>query len=280
MFSFFRKSPPPAAAPAPERPASGGGEAAPTGTGDAAGAQPPRSARDWLNADVGELFFGKKPVEPPATPPATPDASAAAAAVAVARAQGAADVVSGEPTSSGADRSGWMAKLKTGLQRTGGAIAGAFIGAEIGDDALRRPRGRAAPGRRRRRCDRLSARRPAAAHHPRSRARSGRGAAPAGALHRGAARAARAPARDRRADADGDHGRRRQRRRQDDERRQARAPPGRLGPEGPARRRRHLSRRRARATAGMGRTRRRDRGRRRRPAGSRSSARKAAIRPA
>jgi fused signal recognition particle receptor len=129
MFSFFRKSPPPAAAPAPERPASGGGEAAPTGTGDAAGAQRPRSARDWLNADVGELFFGKKSVEPPTTPPATPDASAAA----VAPAQGAADVVSGEPTSSSADRAGWMAKLKTGLQRTGGAIAGAFIGAEISD---------------------------------------------------------------------------------------------------------------------------------------------------
>jgi fused signal recognition particle receptor len=125
MFSFFRKSPPPAAAPAPERPATSAGEAASTGPGDAA-AQRPRSAREWLNADVGELFFGKKPVEPPATPP---DASAAAAAAA----QAAADVVSGEPTSGGADRAGWLAKLKTGLQRTGGAIAGAFIGAEISD---------------------------------------------------------------------------------------------------------------------------------------------------
>jgi fused signal recognition particle receptor len=85
-----------------------------------------RGKLDWLNADVGELFFGKKPVEPPATPP---DASAAAAAAA----QAAADVVSGEPTSGGADRAGWLAKLKTGLQRTGGAIAGAFIGAEISD---------------------------------------------------------------------------------------------------------------------------------------------------
>ncbi len=34
----------------------------------------------------------------------------------------------------GVDRTGWMEKLKTGLQRTGGAIAGAFIGAEIGDE--------------------------------------------------------------------------------------------------------------------------------------------------
>jgi len=33
-----------------------------------------------------------------------------------------------------ADRAGWMTKLRSGLQRTGGAIAGAFIGAEIGDE--------------------------------------------------------------------------------------------------------------------------------------------------
>jgi fused signal recognition particle receptor len=32
-----------------------------------------------------------------------------------------------------AERAGWLAKLKTGLQRTGSTIASAFVGAEIGD---------------------------------------------------------------------------------------------------------------------------------------------------
>jgi fused signal recognition particle receptor len=39
------------------------------------------------------------------------------------------------PAETTTERAGWLTKLKSGLQRTGGAIAGAFIGAEI-DDSL------------------------------------------------------------------------------------------------------------------------------------------------
>jgi fused signal recognition particle receptor len=130
MFSFFRKSPPPAAAPAPGAPAAATDASAATASGDAA-AQRPRSARDWLNADVGELFFGKKPAEP--APVSSVAAATVVASPATAAAPAAAEVASAEPASD-ADRAGWMAKLKSGLQRTGGAIAGAFIGAEIGDE--------------------------------------------------------------------------------------------------------------------------------------------------
>ena len=121
MFSFFRKSPPPAAAPAPGAPAAATDESGSPAAGDAA-AQRPRSARDWLNADVGELFFGKKPAEP-----------APVSSVEVAPVAAVASPTTAEPASD-ADRAGWMAKLKSGLQRTGGAIAGAFVGAEIGDE--------------------------------------------------------------------------------------------------------------------------------------------------
>jgi fused signal recognition particle receptor len=121
MFSFFRKSSPAVAKPEPAG-ESGAVPADPSAALPAgpagAGVERPRGALDWLNADVGELFFGKKPAEtaraeaPPAQAgEATPSAPPAAS-----------------------DRVDWMAKLKTGLQRTGGAIAGAFIGAEIGDE--------------------------------------------------------------------------------------------------------------------------------------------------
>ena len=65
--------------------------------------------------------------------------------------------------------------------------------------------------------------------------------------------AAGASAADRRAHTDRDHGRRRQRRRQDDDDRQAHAPPRAGGLQGPAGRRRHLSRRGARTARGLGR---------------------------
>jgi len=139
MFSFFRKSPPPATPPEPERPPAASGETASTAAGDAA-AQRPRSARDWLQADVGELLFGKKPAAAVPTAPIAPghappaSATTPAATVAVpAQAPAAAEALAAEPASE-SDRSGWMAKLKSGLQRTGGALAGAFVGAEIGDE--------------------------------------------------------------------------------------------------------------------------------------------------
>ena len=107
MFRFFRPKPPPAA---PTTPAAD--------SIDSDGR--PRTALEWLNADVGELFFGKKP---PPQPQERDDAAIVDAAV-----------VADEGAGSDDDRSGWLAKLKSGLQRTGSTLAGAFIGAEIGDE--------------------------------------------------------------------------------------------------------------------------------------------------
>jgi len=153
MFSFFKKKP--ASAPSPDRAA----DSRPQSTGEAeapASAERQRGKLDWLNADVGELFFGKKAAAPAPAPTAVPEATVeplpkqaasvpsrpapavpaqappsvppvAPAVVSPASAPAPVD----EPA---ADRAGWMTKLKSGLQRTGGAIAGAFIGAEIGDE--------------------------------------------------------------------------------------------------------------------------------------------------
>jgi len=138
MFSFFKKKPAPAPSPdrAADAPSAPAVEAAtPTAT------ERERGKLDWLNADVGELFFGKKaaapapgaavpaPVEqsPPVPSPGPSEVASNTPAAVPAQDAAAAD----EPA---ADRSGWMTKLKSGLQRTGGAIAGAFIGAEIGDE--------------------------------------------------------------------------------------------------------------------------------------------------
>jgi len=150
MFSFFKKKQAPA--PSPDRPA----EVPSPSAAEPALPAPSESQRgklDWLNTDVGELFFGKKPTpsapsapavtttpgSPPATaapPPsgatAVPALGAPPAPATVATSPVAAPVADVEQAA--ADRSGWMAKLKSGLQRTGGAIAGAFIGAEIGDE--------------------------------------------------------------------------------------------------------------------------------------------------
>jgi fused signal recognition particle receptor len=101
MFRFFRPKPP---------------DAEPIDAAD--DRQPrPRTALEWLNADVGELFLGKKPAAKPAPDPAPEPAT----------------VVPSHDGEADDDRSGWLAKLKSGLQRTGSTLAGAFIGAEIGD---------------------------------------------------------------------------------------------------------------------------------------------------
>jgi len=77
MFSFFKKKPVPAPVPAPTAAASSEGPAtAPTGADaqdasaqSAPSGERPRSKLDWLHADVGELFFGKKAAPPAPAPP-------------------------------------------------------------------------------------------------------------------------------------------------------------------------------------------------------------------
>jgi fused signal recognition particle receptor len=150
MFSFFKKKQAPA--PSPDRPA----EVPSPSAAEPALPAPSESQRgklDWLNTDVGELFFGKKPTPSapsapavtttPGSPPATaaPPPSGATAVPALGAPPAPATVATwpvaapvADVEQAAADRSGWMAKLKSGLQRTGGAIAGAFIGAEIGDE--------------------------------------------------------------------------------------------------------------------------------------------------
>jgi len=142
MFSFFKKKPPsaaPAAAPGQTtEPSSASGDNTLADPSQARGGERPRGALGWLNSDVGELFFGKKPAEAPAT-----DAPAAAAPAAPASAPTPASPSLEPPRPSdaqgapeqeegGRERAGWLAKLKGGLQRTGSTIASAFVGAEIG----------------------------------------------------------------------------------------------------------------------------------------------------
>ena len=111
MFSFFKKK-----------------------TADTeASAERPRTALEWLNADVGELLFGKKADMPAATEtsdagvPETPtvetplDAGAPTPVVEVAAAA--------EPKQE--DRRDWLARLRTGLRRTGSSLADVFVGASI-----------------------------------------------------------------------------------------------------------------------------------------------------
>ena len=175
------------------------------------------------------------------------------------------------------ERSGWLAKLKSGLRKTGSSIAGAFVGAEI-DDALYEDLEAAllmadagVDG------DRAPARRPAGARQARPCRRD-----PAAVRGLLADCIADLLAPLERPLVIGEHaptvimvvgvngaGKTTSIGKLD-------APPARRRPEGAAGRRRHLSRRGARAAPGLGRARRRPRQRRR----SRSSARKAAIRPA
>ena len=117
MFSFFRKKPAAGAAGTAEvAPPVAAAEAGEAGAGSSG--ERPRTAMEWLNADVGELFFGKKP-----SSPEVPIADVAIPSVPVS--------TPGEDGTS--DRADWVSKLKGGLRRTGSVIADAFIGAEIND---------------------------------------------------------------------------------------------------------------------------------------------------
>ena len=135
MFSFFRKKPP-----APEAPlaAPQAGRVATPAAGDAAAAQTTgerqRSALEWLNTDIGELFFARKPAQESSAAedevggePGEPESGD----VALAAAPGVAPL--GEAARE--DRSEWLLKLRNGLRKTGSTIAQAFVGATI-DDAM------------------------------------------------------------------------------------------------------------------------------------------------
>jgi len=132
MFSFFKKRPPsgaPAAAPA-----TAVSTAADAAGGAATPGERPRGALDWLNADVGELLFGKRPDDAVAAADATPATAPSPIATAPPTAPPsppAATAADGEPEG---ERSGWLAKLKSGLQRTGSTIASAFVAAEIDEE--------------------------------------------------------------------------------------------------------------------------------------------------
>ncbi|MEO7056234.1 MAG: signal recognition particle-docking protein FtsY [Caldimonas sp.] len=113
MFSFFRK-----------KPARDAAAEVPSETLPAAATERPRTTMEWLNADVGELFFGKK----------VPRAGEGVGVEEVVEVEDLATVApASEADAVAEDRAGWVAKLKSGLQRTGGAIADAFVGAEIND---------------------------------------------------------------------------------------------------------------------------------------------------
>jgi fused signal recognition particle receptor len=104
MFSFFKKKPASESELPNER---------------------PRTAREWLNADVGELFLGKK-AEAPAAPNVGERPS-------VSIAEKVATPPEQSPTAQATeeDRRDWLARLRTGLRRTGSSLADVFVGATI-----------------------------------------------------------------------------------------------------------------------------------------------------
>ena len=141
MFSFFRKKPPAAEASvaAPETgtvatPAPGGAVPAET-TGERQ-----RSALEWLNTDIGELFFGKKPAQQlPAGEGEGGEGDGEFGAGVSSPVSGTVSLAAapGVPLDEAAreDRSEWLLKLRNGLRKTGSTIAQAFVGATI-DDAM------------------------------------------------------------------------------------------------------------------------------------------------
>jgi fused signal recognition particle receptor len=127
MFSFFRKKPADAPEAAP-RAAPPSAEAAPA---PSAGGRP-RTALEWLNADVGELLFGKKPADAAPGNATVVEPASALAAPAATAAPAVSTAVEAPPTE---DRKDWLAKLRTGLRKTGSNIAQALVGATI-DEAM------------------------------------------------------------------------------------------------------------------------------------------------
>jgi fused signal recognition particle receptor len=101
MFSFFKKK---------------------TAETDVSGERP-RTALEWLNADVGDLFFGKKP-DAPVLPGAIEQPVQA-------RSDTPAPTPGLPADSAEEDRRDWLDRLRTGLRRTGSSIAEALVGATI-----------------------------------------------------------------------------------------------------------------------------------------------------
>ena len=126
MFSFFRKK--------PADPPDAESRAAPTSAEPApvpSVVGRPRTALEWLNADVGELLFGKKPADasPADAAVAEPSTSAPLSPSVPLAKTPETETVPAE------DRKDWLAKLRTGLRKTGSSIAQALVGATI-DDAM------------------------------------------------------------------------------------------------------------------------------------------------
>ncbi|MEO8080789.1 MAG: signal recognition particle-docking protein FtsY [Caldimonas sp.] len=164
MFTFFRKKPPPddASQVASTTTTIEARKEAGTGTPPVSPPAPtrPRTALEWLNTDVSELFARRPRSAPGGDAPSAPEGAPAPPAVApppsvpstpLAGSTQARDVAPPQPPSesravpappahlavsatSAPSRADWVARLRTGLRRTGSSIAQAFVGATIGDE--------------------------------------------------------------------------------------------------------------------------------------------------
>jgi fused signal recognition particle receptor len=153
MFSFFKKKPPAESSPAPTTDSQ-----SPSQPADAAAPADASPARSWRE----KLGFGAPPAASPApeagaaapsspspldagpsvatpsappVPPAVPPIVAPAAAVQVPQADASIATDAGVVPEALPERSGWFAKLRSGLRKTGTSIAQVFTGTQI-DDAL------------------------------------------------------------------------------------------------------------------------------------------------
>ena len=140
MFSFFRKKSPPAEpAAGVERDAAAANrqeaDAVPAPAITAAPASAvdrPKTALEWLNSDISELFVRKKPAP---TVDGEPDRPDTVPPVESEAAQALQPLAAPQPTEAvDAERRAWALKLRSGLRKTGSSIAQAFVGATLDDD--------------------------------------------------------------------------------------------------------------------------------------------------
>ena len=150
MFSFFKKKPAsePAAAPAPQPPA-GAPAVAPEGAASVPSVSTPAPApASWLSRFAGRGAPKPGAQVDPQPPPPMPSASPAVPTLDLATEEPA-DVPRASQSSRGVRpdarppqpeeaiapaRQDWMAKLRSGLRKTGSTIALAFTGAQVGDE--------------------------------------------------------------------------------------------------------------------------------------------------